>query len=216
MLRWGHRPRSQNIWLHQLHHSTRGNAPYPSLHIFMCKLGTLIGFHVNILKMTRTVPTHRNELASPFAILENKKVWVATLVLPLLLFEAFLSEKKNHNENIYLSHYERLNGMLLPPGSIPEYPLLSLLLCSCMSTSRSLLSLSHIYLFIYSYPCMDCKFTLARNCLFLTIGLGTQHLFVEGVCNGGKERRKRGRGRKGRWQVDNLAMPILKSPGGVS
>ena len=41
---------------------------------------------------------------------------------------------------------------------------------------------------------MGCKFTLARNCLFLTIGLGAQHVFVEGVCNGGKERRKEGGG----------------------
>ena len=183
----------------------------------MYKLGTRIGFHVNTFKVTRTVPNTQERVGCRIAILENKKAWVATLVLPLLLFESLPFDlKKNGNKNIYLSHYERLNGMLLPSESTPEHPLLSLLLCPCMSTSRSLLTLSYIYLFAYSYPCMDCKFTLARNCFFLTIGLGTRHIFVEGIWNGGKERRKRRRERKGRWQVDNLAMPILKSPGGVS
>lgn len=177
-----------------------GDAPYPPLNIFLYKLGALIGFHVNTFKVTRTVPNTQERVGCPMAILENKKAWVATLVLPFLLFESlpFYLKKKNRNMNIYLSHYERLNGMLLPPESIPEHPLLSLLLCPCVSTSRSLLSLSHIYLFTYSYPCMDCKFTLARNCFFLTIGLGTRHLFVEGIWNGGKERRKRGRERKAR------------------
>ena len=170
----------------------------------MYKLGARIGFHVNTFEVTRTVPNTQERVGCCIAILENKKAWVASLVLPLFLFESLpFYLKKNGNKNIYLSHYERLNGMLLPPESIPEHPLLSLLLHPCMSASRSLLSLSHIYLFTSSYPWLDCKFTLARNCFFLTVGLGTRHILLkEFGMEGRKEGKEGGRGRADdRWII---------------
>lgn len=93
----------------------------------MYKLGTRIGFHVNTFKVTRTVPNTQERVGCRIAILENKKAWVATLVLPLLLFESLPFDlKKNGNKNIYLSHYERLNGMLLPSEITPEHPFVHL------------------------------------------------------------------------------------------
>ena len=69
----GYKPRSQSVWLHWLHHWTRGNAPYLSLNIFMYKLGTRIGVHVNTFKVTRTVPNTQERVGCRIAILENKK-----------------------------------------------------------------------------------------------------------------------------------------------
>lgn len=84
----GPKPWSQSVWFHRLHHWTRGNAPYLSLNIFMYKLGTRIGFHVNTFEVTRTVPNTQERVGCCIAILENKKAWVASLVLPLFLFES--------------------------------------------------------------------------------------------------------------------------------
>lgn len=75
-----------------------GDAPYPPLNIFLYKLGALIGFHVNTFKVTRTVPNTQERVGCLMAILENKKAWVATLVLPFLLFESlpfYLKKKKS-------------------------------------------------------------------------------------------------------------------------
>lgn len=178
----------------------QGDVPYLPPWISLCiKLGTLIGFHVNTFKVTRTVP-NTQEIGCPMAILENKKPGLPPWFCHFFVWiSAFLSEK-NMVIWIFTSHYERLKRCYFLQKAF-----LSIHYCLSTAhgpTSRSLLSWAIFTCLLTHIPVWDCKFTLARNCFFhhwlvLTL-ICWRNLEMEGRKEGKEGERGR---RDDRWLI---------------